>query len=35
MAQAHPNHPPHPHGVQRPAPLGPWNPERNHSEPER
>merc|ERR1711992_242708 len=32
MAQAQP--PPH-HGVNRPAPLGPWNPERKHSEPER
>ena len=32
MAQAHP--PPH-HGVNRPAPLGPFNPNRKHSEPER
>merc|ERR1711992_226847 len=32
MAQAQP--PPH-HGVNRPAPLGPFNPNRKHSEPER
>ena len=32
MAQAQPSPQ---HGVNRPAPLGPFNPNRKHSEPER
>ena len=36
MAEAQPHpYPQHPHSVNRPNPLGPFNPDRKHSEPER